>query len=165
MRRRAPCRRDRSAIPARGREPRPHRSKQRQQSWRPPRVKQGSWGYCSFGDRAWRARVEVSRFRHAKEIKQKSASRDASQNEKGSGKTRMNNDKPSQGCAQCRANALRGNHGALRQIEMAGAACQIRDNERKKRAIKAGTDAIETLDREQPNAIIRYGVEKTAQGQ
>jgi hypothetical protein len=46
---------------------------------------------------------------------------------------------------------------------MAGAARQIRDNERKKRAIKA--DAIETLDREQPKAIIRQWVEKTAQGQ
>ena len=54
-----------------------------------------------------------------------------------------------------RADALRGNHSSLGQIEMAGAARQIRENERKKRAIKARADAIETLDREQPKAIVR----------
>lgn len=86
---------------------------------------------------------------------QKSCSHYASQNEKGGGKARMNNDEPSQRRANRRANALRGDHGSLGQIETAGAACQIRDNERKKRAIKARADAIETLDREQPKAICR----------
>jgi hypothetical protein len=57
------------------------------------------------------------------------------------------------------------NHGSLGQIEMARAARQIRDNERKKRAIKARADAIETLDREQPRAIGRQWLEKTVQGQ
>ncbi len=67
----------------------------------------------------------------------------------------MNNDEPSKRRAKCRANALRGNHGSLGQIEMAGAARQIRDDERKERAIKPRADAIETLDREQPHAIVR----------
>ena len=48
------------------------KSKRRQQSLRPSRVKRGSWEFCLFRDRAWRGRVEFSRFRHAKEIKQKS---------------------------------------------------------------------------------------------
>lgn len=74
-------------------------------------------------------------------------------------------DEPGQGRAKRRANALRGHHGALSQIEMAGSARQIRDDERKKRAIKTRADTIETLDREQPKAIVRYWVEKTAQGQ
>ncbi len=59
----------------------------------------------------------------------------------------MNNDEPSQGRAERRANALRRNHGSLGQIEMAGSARQIRDDERKKCAIKSSADAIKTLDR------------------
>ena len=46
----------------------------------------------------------------------------------------MNNDEPGQRRAKRRANALRGDHRSLGQIETAGAARQIRDNERKKRA-------------------------------
>jgi hypothetical protein len=67
----------------------------------------------------------------------------------------VNDDESGQRRAQRRADALRGNHGALGQIETAGAACKIRDNERKERAIKPRPDAVETLDREQPGAIIR----------
>ena len=77
----------------------------------------------------------------------------------------MNDDEPGQRRAKRRTNTLRGYHGALGQIEMAGTASQISDNKRKKRPIKPRADAIETLDREQPKAIIRKGVEKTAQRQ
>jgi len=79
-------------------------------------------GYCSFRDRTWRIRVEVSCFRHPKEIQQKSRSRDSSQNEKGGGIARVNDDETGQRRAKRRTNTLRGYHGALGQIEMAGTA-------------------------------------------
>ena len=67
----------------------------------------------------------------------------------------MNDDEPGQRRAKRRANALRGNHGSLGQIEMAGSARQISDDERKKRAIKPRPNPIERLDSKQPIAIIR----------
>jgi hypothetical protein len=108
--------------------------------------------HCGF---VWSWRDDVACFAHTEQIQKKTRTRYASQHKKGGGKPRVNDDEAGQRRAKRRADALRGNHGSLGQIEMAGAARQIRDNERKKRAIKARADAIETLDREQPKAIVR----------
>ena len=141
-----------SAVPAQsirnpgaGRAPLPHRSKRRQQPWRPSasRLTQGSWGECSsriLGDRRLEAALPASNKASALPAE--------------AGKARVNDYEPSQRRAKRRANALRGNHGSLGQIEMAGAARQIRDNERKKRAIKPRSHAVETLHREQPKAMV-----------
>jgi hypothetical protein len=58
----------------------------------------------------------------------------------------MNDDETGQRRAKRRTNTLRGYHGALGQIEMAGTASQIRDNKRKQRAIKPRTDATAILN-------------------
>ena len=96
---------------------------------------------------------EVACFGHAEKIQKKSRSRYAGQNKKGGGIARVHDDESGQRRAERRADALRGNHGSLGQIEMTGSARQVCDNERKKRAIKPCPNPIEGLDRKQPITI------------
>jgi hypothetical protein len=74
---------------------------------------------------------EVTCFGHAEKIQKKSRSRYAGQNEKGGGISRVHDDESGQRCASAAPN-----NGSLGQIEMADSARQVRDDERKERAIK-----------------------------
>ena len=62
------------------------------------------------------------------------------------------------------ADALRGQDRALRDIEAAGAAHQVGDDNRKKAPKMPGADAIECLHGHQPELVVRQGIEATAQG-
>ena len=68
---------------------------------------------------------------------------------------------PASAGRQCRANALCSDDRALRDIEAAGAAHQVGDDDRKDRAVDAGADAVEKLHADQPVGIIGKGVEAT----
>jgi hypothetical protein len=63
---------------------------------------------------------EVACFAHAEKIQKKSRSRYAGQNKKGGGIVRVHDDDSGQRRAERRADALRGNHRSLGQIEMTG---------------------------------------------
>ena len=71
--------------------------------------------------------------------------------------------------SQCRRkrspDALRGDDGALRNIEAAGVAHEFGDDHGKYSAKDSGADTVEKLDANQPCGIIGQGIERAANGE
>ena len=67
--------------------------------------------------------------------------------------------------ADRRADTLSGRNGALREIVSASAVHDIRDDQGCERLIYARADAVEELDRNQPEGVVRERIERRADRQ
>ena len=67
--------------------------------------------------------------------------------------------------ADRRADPHRGRDGALREIETAGAAHDVGDDQRRQRPIDARANPVEQLDSDQPEGVVRQRIERRADRQ
>ncbi len=77
---------------------------------------------------------------------------------------RLDDDQSRQRRRKRSPDALRGDDGALRDIEAAGVAHEIGDYHGKDSAKDSSADTVEKLDAHQPCGIIGQGIERTANG-
>ncbi len=109
--------------------------------------------------------VLVACFRHETEKDEKSYGRSGAESKKGDAIAEMIDDDASSQGADRRANSLRGRNRALREIVAAGAMHDVGDDQRCERLIDARPDPVEQLYGNQPEGVIRQGIERRADRQ
>lgn len=91
--------------------------------------------------------------------------RDRAERDERGAVTGADHNEPGQCRRQCRADALRSDDGALRDVESAGVAHEVGDDDGEDRAKNTGADAIEKLHADQPEPIVRERIERSPKRQ
>ena len=110
-------------------------------------------------------RVLVARLRHEREEDEESHGRGGAEGEERGGIAEMVDDVAGGQAADRRADPLSGRDRALREIETAGAAHDVGDDQRRKRLIDARPHAVEQLDANEPEGVVRQNIERRADRQ
>ncbi len=111
------------------------------------------------------SRARVPGLRHGKPKQEQACYGDAGKGQEGGAVSQADDHEASDCRRQRRSDTLRGDDGALRDVEPAGATHQVGDDDREDRAVDASSDAVEKLHADEPVWIVGQRVEHTAYGQ